>query len=151
MILYFIDLSRDYGEEEKFIENILKDITTPIIRIGTKTDLPQRNTTSKVDISISTIENPDFSEILEAISLYLPIAPMLFPEDMYTKQDIYFRISEIIREKAFLVAKEELPHSIYIAVEEIEDRPEILRISAYIYTDTESQKYIIIGKSGTLI
>lgn len=151
MILYFIDLSRDYGEEEKFIENILKDITTPIIRIGTKTDLPQRNTTSKVDISISTIENPDFSEILEAISLYLPIAPILFPEDMYTKQDIYFRISEIIREKAFLVAKEELPHSIYIAVEEIEDRPEILRISAYIYTDTESQKYIIIGKSGTLI
>jgi GTP-binding protein Era len=39
---------------------------------------------------------------------------MLFPEDVYTKQDMYFRISEIIREKVFLNTKEELPHSIYI-------------------------------------
>jgi GTP-binding protein Era len=38
----------------------------------------------------------------------------LFPEDIYTKQDIYFRISEIIREKTFLNTKEELPHSIYV-------------------------------------
>ncbi|MGB2111523.1 MAG: GTPase Era, partial [Patescibacteria group bacterium] len=61
-----------------------------------------------------------------------------------TKQDIYFRISEIIREKAFLETKEELPHSIYISVEEIEDNEDILKIVAYIYTDTESQKYIVI-------
>ena len=151
MILYFIDISREYGEEEKFIEEILSKVNTPILRIGTKTDLPLRNKTSKTDFTISTVENPDFSELLMAISQYLPQGPMLFPEDMYTKQDIYFRISEIIREKVFLVAKEELPHSVFIGVEEIEDKPEILRISAYIYTDTESQKYIIIGKGGTLI
>jgi len=46
---------------------------------------------------------------------------MLFSEDYYTKQDIYFRISEIIREKLFEELKEELPHSIFVAVEEIED------------------------------
>jgi GTPase len=39
-----------------------------------------------------------------------------YPEDYYTDQDIYFRISEIVREKVFLHTKEEVPHSIYVEV-----------------------------------
>lgn len=73
IVLYFIDLSREYGEEEKFIEKILENVTTPILRIGTKTDIPQRNKISKIDIAISTIQNPDFSEILAHISGILPV------------------------------------------------------------------------------
>jgi GTP-binding protein Era len=76
---------------------------------------------------------------------------MFFPDDFYTKQDIYFRISEIIREKAFLHTKEELPHSVYIWVEEIEDNEDIMRIVAYIYTESDSQKYIVIWKAWSLI
>lgn len=65
---------------------------------------------------------------------------------------MYFRISEIIREKVFLHTKEELPHSVFVGVEEIDDSDEkLLKIVAYIYTETESQKYIIIGKNGSLI
>jgi GTP-binding protein Era len=55
-----------------------------------------------------------------------------------------FRISEIIREKVFLNTKEEIPHSIYIKVEEIEEKDDLIKIVAYIFTETESQKYIII-------
>ena len=72
------------------------------------------------------------------------MAPLLFPTDFYTKQDIYFRISEIIREKVFLNTKEELPHSIFVGVEEIEDTQSLLKIVAYIYAETDSQKYILI-------
>lgn len=73
---------------------------------------------------------------------------MLFPDDVYTKQDMRFRISEIIREQVFLSTHEELPHSAYVEVEEIEETPELLKIIAYVYTETDSQKYIIIGKGG---
>jgi GTPase len=52
--------------------------------------------------------------LLEKVKTFLAEGPLLFPEDYYTKQDIYFRISEIIREKTFLNTKEELPHSTYI-------------------------------------
>gem|GEM_PF-7122948 len=55
-----------------------------------------------------------------------------------------FRISEIIREKVFLNTKEELPHSTFIQVDEIEDTPRMYRIVAYIYVETDSQKYIVI-------
>jgi len=62
---------------------------------------------------------------------------------------MFFRISEIIREKVFLHTKEELPHSIYVGVEEIAEEKtksgkDMLKIVAYVYTDTESQKYIVV-------
>lgn len=76
---------------------------------------------------------------------------MLFSEDYYTKQNIYFRISEIIREKLFHELKEELPHSVFVSVEEIEDTDKIKKIVSYVYTETDSQKYIVIGKNGALI
>jgi len=55
-----------------------------------------------------------------------------------------FRVSEIIREKIFLHTKEELPHSVFVEVEEIEEQENLIRIISYIYTETDSQKYIII-------
>jgi len=46
---------------------------------------------------------------------------LLFPENVFTKQDMFFRVSEVIREKVFLNTKKEIPHSIFIQVEEIEE------------------------------
>jgi GTP-binding protein Era len=69
-----------------------------------------------------------------------------FPEDFYTQQSLRFRISEIIREKVFIMGKEEIPHSSFVQVESMEDTKKIFKIAAYIYVETESQKYILIGK-----
>jgi GTP-binding protein Era len=60
--------------------------------------------------------------LLEKIKNYLKTGFMLFPEDYYTSQDVYFRVSEIIREKVFCNTTEELPHSVYISVEEVEEK-----------------------------
>ncbi len=54
------------------------------------------------------------------------------------------RSEEIVREKIFLTMHEEIPHSVFVKVEEIEDTPKILKILCYIFTETESQKTIII-------
>ncbi|MDD3793317.1 MAG: GTPase Era [Candidatus Gracilibacteria bacterium] len=153
IILYFIDSSREGGEEEKYIRNILEMVNKPIIKVYTKTDLEAKiNIPDNENIvKISSIEKTGFDNLLEKIKSHLRVGPLFFPEEYYTKQDIYFRISEIIREKAFLHTKEELPHSIYIKVEEIEETDELLKIVAYIYTETESQKYIVVGKGGQLI
>jgi GTP-binding protein Era len=50
-----------------------------------------------------------------------------------------------------LHTKEELPHSVYVEIEEIEETPDLLKIQAYIYTETDSQRYIVIGKNGALV
>lgn len=154
VILYFIDSSRQWWEEEKYIRNILEMVNKPVIKVYTKTDLEsQINIPSWDDIlKISSISKDWFSELLTKVKSYLKMGPMFFPDDYYTKQDIYFRISEIIREKAFLHTKEELPHSVFIWVEEIDETDEnLLKLVAYIYTETDSQKYIVIWKWGSLI
>jgi GTP-binding protein Era len=76
---------------------------------------------------------------------------MMYPADYYTEQGLRFRVSEIIREKVFSYTSQELPHSVYTAVEEIEETKKMYKIAAYVYVETESQKYIIIGKGGALI
>ncbi|MFK7779747.1 MAG: GTPase Era [Candidatus Gracilibacteria bacterium] len=152
-ILYFIDSSRKGGEEERYIKKILDMVNKPVLKVYTKIDLkPKINIPDGKDIlKISSISKDGFDKLLKKIKSYLIDGPMLFPDDFYTKQDIYFRISEIIREKAFIHTREELPHSVYIGVDEIEEEDDLLKIVAYIYTETDSQKYIVIGKKGSLI
>lgn len=153
IILYFIDSTREWWEEEKYIRQIIDMINKPIIKVYTKIDLK-----SKINIpewentfKISSISKQWFDNLIEKIKSHLKIWPIFFPEEYYTKQDIYFRISEIIREKVFLNTKEELPHSTYIWVDEIQETDELLKIVAYVYTESDSQKYIVIWKAWSLI
>ena len=153
VILYFIDSSRAWWEEEKYIKSMMEMVNKPVIRIYTKIDLqPKINIPEWDDIvKISSISKEWFDILVDKVKSYLKMWPMFFPEEYYTKQDIYFRISEIIREKAFIHTKEELPHSVYIWVEEINDTDKILKLVAYIYTESDSQKYIVIWKWWSLI
>lgn len=153
MILYFIDSAREGWDEEEYIRQLLEPVKKPIIKVYTKTDLKPKITIPDNEhvFRIASLEKIGFPELLKKIKSDLPIRTTEFGEDVYTKQNMNFRISEVIREKAFLHTKEELPHATYIWVDEIEDNPEILRIVAYIYTESESQKYVLIWKWWSLI
>ena len=153
VVLYFIDSSRPYGPEEKYIEEILEKINTPVFFVYTKQDLKKHITLREGEnvYEISSIQKTGFEKLLEAIKERLPLGMMLYDEDFYTKQDLNFRISEIVREKLFGELKEEIPHSIFVAIEEIEDEGNLKKIAAYIYTETDSQKYIVIWKNGSLL
>lgn len=153
LIIYFIDSTRNWWDEENYIKEIISASNKTVLKVYTKCDLkPKINISEdKNTLKISSISKQWFDELVEKIKSFLKTWPMLFWEDFYTKQDIFFRISEIIREKVFLNTKDEIPHSIYVWVEEIDDSKDILKIVAYIYTETESQKYIIIWKWWSLI
>jgi len=153
LVLYFIDSSREWWWEEDYIKELLSKLNKPILRVYTKIDLRAKINIPESDniFKISSISSEWFDILLEKIKSFLVTWPLLFPEEIYTKQDIYFRISEIIREKVFTNTKEELPHSTYIWVEEILDEDNLLKIVAYVYTETDSQKYIVIWKAWKLI
>lgn len=152
-VLYFIDSSRPYWEEEKQIETILEFVNTPIIKVYTKLDLQLKiNIPLDGDIvKISSVEKTWFNDLILKVKKYLNIWFPFYPDDYYTDQDIYFRISEIIREKVFLNTIDEVPHSIYVDVQELEQLDDLLKIQSYIYTETDSQRYIIVWKLGSLI
>ena len=95
---------------------------------------------------------PFFSPLSLIFALSPPGEPM-YPDDYYTDQQVDFRIAEIIREKAMNRLKEELPHSIYVEVEdtEIKENGARLWVRAFIIVERESQKGIVVGHGGEMI
>jgi len=152
-ILYFIDTSRPLGDEEKYIEEILENYQAPLLRVYTKTDLKPVFLLQEWDdiFQISSLSHAGFGAIITRLKSLLPKAPLYYPEEYYTDQNMHFRISEVVREKVFLHTKEEIPHSIFVEVSEIDEEAHLIKIQAYIHTETDSQRYILIGKWGSLV
>ncbi len=104
-------------------------------------------------LPISALLGTGVEDLIQALIDRLPASPPLFPEDLETDMTERFFAAEIIREKIYTLTKDELPYEIAVEIESFKEDEEknILRISAVIHVNRESQKRIIIGKNGTLI
>jgi GTP-binding protein Era len=90
-------------------------------------------------------------ELLDVLSEAMPEGPAYFPAGQVTDQPVEYRVAEIVREKALTVTREEVPHSIAVQVEEMDRLDDLIRISCLILVERESQKGIVIGRSGQLL
>jgi len=81
----------------------------------------------------------------------LPEGPPHYPADEVTDQPIEIRLSEIVREKALAVTRQEVPHSIAVVVDEIERDGDLTRVRASLIVERDSQKGIVIGKGGSTL
>lgn len=166
-VLYLIDISREFGEEEKNICSLLIPLQNKTV-IGlnkadlksSKTELVKKELLSLLpDIpqerifEISALKDEGINEILSLLIELLPEGEALYPEDIYTDQDVVFRITEIIREQAILHTREEIPHALYAGVEDAEMRKngKELWVRAFLYVEKESQKAMLIGKGAAVI
>lgn len=147
VVVRFIDCSRPRGEEEAIIDAELAKISKPVITVYTKKDLA-KDTIPEGALTITIKDIETFRPLLDAIIPELPVAPLLYDEDQYTDQDMFSRVTEVVREKMFLQFGDEIPYATYAEVEEIREDGEMLRIMAYIYTETEAQKRIVVGTGG---
>ena len=105
----------------------------------------------KEAIFVSNITHEGIDEVTKAVGEKLPTGPLLYPESDITDQDVYTRVSEIIREKVFQTTYEEVPHHTYVEVETMEDKGKLVKILAYIFCTSESQKKILVGNHGSKI
>ncbi len=76
---------------------------------------------------------------------------MYYPKDHITDHPERFIMAEFIREKILYFTHEEVPHSVAIVIEKMEEDEDGVHIMAAIVVDRPSQKAIIIGKQGTMI
>ena len=162
LVLYLVDISRDFGEEEKSIIKKLKKIDKKIIIAFNKIDMDStykeniqkeiRESLKNADaIEISAKTEVNIKELKELIKKHLPYGPLYYPEEYVTDQSIPFRIKEVVREKVFLNTSEEIPHSIYVEVDSLDVKEEKIIAYATIFVERMSQKGMIIGKSGKMI
>ena len=174
LILYVLDASRSPGPEEEAIAARLRGLQDRTVAAINKTDaaganpkelhgfldefLPELPLSRRFEISCHKREGID--PLLACLFEMSPEGESLYPAEYYTDQDLSFRISEIIREKAMNRLREELPHSIYVEVADAELRDAAgnhpsekkrLWVRAFIITERESQKGMIVGKGGEMI
>ncbi|MFZ3129779.1 MAG: GTPase Era [Desulfosporosinus sp.] len=161
VILYIVDLSAEYGPGEEYIIEMLKQTKTPCVLVLNKVDLLATKEllmrkiqqfaalvdfTAIVPISAKTGENSD--ELLKVIFAQLSPGPMYYPEDEVTDQPERFIMAELVREKALQLTHDEVPHSIAVVIEEVEEKKTLVKVRALIVVERESQKGIVIGAGG---
>lgn len=159
VILLVVELNDKY--EEQLFERF-KKLSTPIVLLINKADLAKGsqaedkieywktslpNLTETMAVSAKTGSN--VNRILDVVKSLLPDHPPFFPQDEFTDRPERFFASEIVREKIFLNYEEEVPYSCEVAINSFKDEKDILKISAEIYVERDSQKGIVIGRAGS--
>jgi GTP-binding protein Era len=109
--------------------------------------------TFDVVLPMSAQEGTGCEELFAALDAYRADGPHYFPDDAYTDMPEKELVSEIIREKALLYLRDEVPHGIAVQVISFKERADsdLVDISAEIYCERKSHKGMIIGKGGQML
>ena len=104
-------------------------------------------------VEVSALRGEGVGDVVDALFELAPEGVKMYPEEFYTDQEPEFRVSEIIREKAIQRVKQELPHSLYVEIADMEEQNggKTLWIRAFLVVERESQKGILVGKGGSMI
>jgi GTP-binding protein era len=166
-VLYIIDSTRQTGKEEELTAQLLKNLQQKTVVAINKADshlskpIPVRQfikeTLPEIPkdriFEISAEKDTGINEVLRALYDIAPEGEPLYDEELYTDQDLTFRVCEVIRGEAINRLQDEIPHSVYVEVADIELRNEgkKLWIRAFLCVERESQKGIVIGKGASKI
>ncbi|MCQ6558320.1 GTPase Era [Paenibacillus mendelii] len=162
--LFLIDASEGLGGGDRYIIEQLKKVQTPVFLIMNKIDkihpeelLPliaqykELHEFTEV-IPISALKGNNVQTLLDVLTRYLPEGPQYYPADQVTDHPEQFVCAELIREKILHLTREEVPHSIAVAIEDMRVKENgVVYIGAVIYVERDSQKGIVIGKQGALL
>ncbi len=161
VFIYMVEVGEKNHNEE--VVNKIVNSQIPIIFIINKIDNTSQESIAETKtywqelfksatfFEISALNKIGIEEVKEKILSFLPLSPPYFPKDELTDKPIRFFISEIIREKILLNYKKEIPYSVEVAIDSFKEEENIIRISALIFTERESQKAILIGHKGEAI
>ncbi len=161
-----VDATEPPGKGDRFVLDLLKDVQAPVFLILNKIDVMKKprllpimeyygregRCAEIIPVSASTGENVDRLET--AILDRLPEGERLYPEDYLTDQPERIMAAEIVREKLLQFTHDEIPFSSAVVVDRFEEPvapSALLKLYCTIVVDRESQKPIVIGKSGEMI
>lgn len=163
IVLFIAPADEVIGKGDHFIIERLKEAEGPVYLLLNKIDLLSKDELVaklmeweamfdfKEIIPISALNGDNTDQLLTLIKNDLPEGVMYYPKDHITNHPERFIMAEFIREKVLYFTREEVPHSVAIVIEKMEDTPKGVFVMAAIVVDRQSQKSIIIGKQGSMI
>ncbi|MBD1937147.1 GTPase Era [Microcoleus sp. FACHB-68] len=164
VILFVVDASVPAGGGDRYIAELLNNVETPVILGLNKID-QQPSESEQLDesyqqliaghewpiVKFSAITGTGLDTLQTLLIEHLEAGPYYYPPDLVTDQPERFIMGELIREQILLLTREEVPHSVAVVIDIVEETPKITRILATIHVERDSQKGILIGKGGSML
>ncbi|MEQ8663017.1 MAG: GTPase Era [Gammaproteobacteria bacterium] len=157
--------ARGWQADDELVAAMLEEAGVPSVLVLNKHDLVRDKGRLLPVIDGISRSHPVFREffpvcartgqgvdaLLAWLSAQMPPRDHLFPPDQLTDRSERFLSGEIIREKTMRYLGDELPYRTSVIVDEFVDEEQLTRITATVWVDRDSQKSIVIGKSGALM
>ena len=164
-VLWLLDSHDKIKQEEERIAETLRGVETPVLILLNKMDLVSKGKLlplmercaqllpDKEIVPVSALKGEGIPLILDVVEKWLPEGAPFFTEGEYTDQSERFLASEIVREKVFLLTREEIPYGVAVTIDEFTEKADknLIVISATIHTERDSHKGILIGKRGAML
>jgi GTP-binding protein Era len=164
-VLWLLDAHRQIRPEEQRIAETLRGVKTPVLILLNKIDLISKGKLlplmercaellpGKEIVPVSALKGDGLEVALKIVEGWMPPGEPFFTEGEYTDQSERFLASEIIREKVFLLTREEIPYGVAVTLDSFAEKEEkhLIVIAATIHTERESHKGILIGKRGAML
>lgn len=174
VVLLLLEGCHRPGKGDLFIVKLLMQQKIPVMVVLNKWDLVQQEDHEKVQAMYANLLDasgwPVFNcsartgegcqELIEAVAHELPVGPKLYPSEMISDQPEKILMAELIREQVLLNTREEVPHSVAVKIERLEEISSELKklpksghtaLLATIFVERKSQKGILIGKGGLML
>jgi GTP-binding protein Era len=164
-VVWVLDAHDRIKQEEERIAETLSGVETPVLILINKIDrvskgklLPLMERCAqllpgKEIVPVSALKGDGVPILLDIVEKWLPEGEPFFTEGEYTDQTERFLASEIVREKVFLLTRQEIPYGVAVTIDEFTEKEEknLIVISATIHTERDSHKGILIGKRGAML
>jgi len=165
LTLWLVDATKGLVGEDEDIARLLEESGKAALVLLNKIDLVSKSKLlplmdrisslfpGREIVPISALKGENLPLLVDLIVKSLPEGPRYYPEDEVTDQTERFIAAEMIREKIFLLMREEIPYGVAVVIEEFSEKPEkdLVVIKAAIHSERESHKPILIGKKGAML
>lgn len=163
VIAWIIDVTQSFGPGDEFVLNRIKDLHKPVVLLVNKVDRLNKEKLLKrltywagqynfnEIVPLSALKKENLDEVLMVLRSYLPEGMPLYPAEMKSDHGLVFQLCELVREKVLQKTHEEIPHSVAVVLESMEEKEGKVYLSFLVIVDRDSQKGILIGKGGGMI
>jgi GTPase len=162
--LFVLNGEQQIGPGDRFIAEALKRSAVPTVTVLNKVDRLDRPRTVRALTEaaalgvqgelfpISAKSGAGVGPVVEELVSLVPEGPFLYPPGERSDQSLELQLAELVREQVLLRTREEVPHSVEVELDEIEERDDgLLVVRARVWAETESQKGILVGAGGRMV
>jgi GTPase len=163
LLALVVDVSVKPGAGDRYLLELLRDVSSPVILVLNKVDLVARPKLLPIIdryrqahpfveiVPVSALDGTNVDRLESLFLQYLPEGEPLYPPDYLTDQPERFFAAEIVREQVLALTRDELPFSTAVIVDRFEEDEGLLRLYCTILVERASQKPIVVGRGGAMI